>query len=168
MKQACAVYEGLLGGGRYVAWRIDPRSIRVRIQKRPTPQKIRKVVHWTRQRGMVERGVEQPKLDTVAEVLLEKFGRAMVASGHRSDQAAQHKDRLRYCARVLKHHSVVPPSSRTEETRQKIKSLPKNKELHGHLFCSFNWFVKYVEGVSLKPRTVTSVSKPSFKKRKTM
>lgn len=151
-RQACSLYKGLVGGGHYVAWRIDRKS--VRLDSRKLKKHHKKLVHWTLGRGMVERGVEQPHLDPRSEGILEKFGKALVSNGHRADQAEQHKDRLRYLGRVLKDHSIVPPSAQTEATRQQIKKLRKLKrasQTKSHLCCTFNWMVKYTQGQSLRP-----------------
>jgi len=153
MSQACTLYEGLVGGGRYAAWRIDRKSLK--LEERPVkPQRTKKParrIHWTKQRGMVEKGVEQPKLDAKSEAILEQFGSSMVESGHRDDQAQQHKDRLRYSARKLGVAGLQPLllDGTFEDTRCKIKSWPENVVLSRHLSISFNWLVKFILGKPL-------------------
>jgi len=165
MPQACTLYEGLVGDGRYAAWRIDRKSLK--LEERPVkPQRTKKParrIHWTKQRGMVEKGVEQPKLDAKSEALLGQFGSSMVESGHRDDAAQQHKDRLRYSVRKLGVAGLrlLLRDGTIEDTRRKIRSWPQDQRDGRHLSCSFNWLVKFTLGKPLTPRyTIRSPNNP--------
>lgn len=92
LSAAAELYRGLGVDGPHAAWRIDRRSLHVE-------EKRFKRRHWTLQYRMVQRGKEQPKLGRAQEMLLERFGRALLRAGHAPDTVSAHKDRLRFCGR---------------------------------------------------------------------
>lgn len=155
VREACALYHRLVGAGRYVAWRIDRPSVRM-TEKKQRVLKDKPPVHWTKGRGMVTRGAPQAPLDTARESLLTRFGLAMMKGGHTVEQVERHKDRLRFCQHALKNNrklSAVPPKCESD-TLALIKRWPVDRRLHGHVSCSFNWFVKFTQRQPLIPRMV--------------
>lgn len=178
LERACAIYEGLVGGGKYAAWRIDPKSCRAWETK--TPAK-----HWTRTMGMVQAGKVQPKLLPAQELVLTKFGQAMRRAGHSLDAVQAHKDRLRFCGRVASRsisarglwplHAAYRGDD--EGRRAKIRNINFSKFgvptggasilslKRRYLVISFNWLLKYADKVSLKPKCGLAAMKASSAKR---
>merc|ERR1719321_2312217 len=75
LQEARQLYEGLVGGGAFVAWRIDLKSVHVDTCATTTARRPskRKKVHWNKQIGVPEKGIEQPRLNKKIEALLERF-----------------------------------------------------------------------------------------------
>lgn len=160
LEEACKLYEEIAGNGKYAAWLIDRKSLRVQETKA-------KPVHWTRQVGMVQPGVEQPRLGGEAETLLERFGKAMVAAGHQDEKVLAHKDRLRYCARQVPRGlwplKTSAPRGDDDKRRAMIKAWPVAHP--GYLCCSFNWLLKFVDRQPLTPRTQASQQRASRRRK---
>lgn len=166
-KDAVKLYEqySTSPGSKYVAWKI-----KCPVVKNGTPPKVQRAkpladVHWTMGRGMVKRGTAQQLLDGREEELLRRFSRSMVAAGHSKAQGEQHKDRLRYCSQQLGHRRFITlcrdakqkqndnKCAAVEDARARVKALPRNLVLHGHIFCSLNWFLKFLRREALTPAT---------------
>lgn len=163
LHDACLLYEGLVGGGAMVAWCIDSKTVKVAAVPTNTRKTKKTTTHWNKQVGMVQPGTEQPRLkDKRLERMLAQFGRRMVAGGHRQDQAFQHMDRLRYCARSApkRLHPFCAAAKRLDakELRSTFQGWAKNVQLHGHLQCSYNWLMKFLDKKSLAAKIIGQTS----------
>lgn len=169
---ACDLYQGLVGGGQYAAWRIDRRSLSVRENKCASK-------HWTRSLGMLEPGKEQPKLGHSQESFLERFGQAMLRAGQAQDVVLAHQDRLRFCGRSARWcaprvqrglwtKGLWPLWSRANRGDDKerlamiykwnlyYKGLPKMAKQSRatkmkYILSSFRWMLKFADGHCLVP-----------------
>lgn len=179
LDQACELYEGLVGGGRYAAWRIDRRGLRV--QEKKIPER-----HWTRKIGMLENGKEQPKLNAAQELVIRRFGEAMLRAGTPQHVVLGHQDRLRFLRRAA--YSITARglwplhscASRGNDDQRRLKISKLNLTKFGlskvaasataarrkSLQASFNWLLKYADRKRLSSSQYVPAMKASPTKKR--